>query len=214
MEVTEASPADAARTGRELLDAAREALRHWAAVEDDRAEEAARDFLVLFCELRRDDKLARPQRDAMTIKVRGRLSKLATQIGKRAAIARRLAGRKGAQARPATVDAAQQALVLAQQGIAPGIGVGAGPAAAGMAAPGLGGMMGGGRFGGLNAAADYGQQLAELIQATIAPGSWDVNGGTGSIYYWQPGRALVIRASGDVHDDVGDALDQLRRAGQ
>ncbi|UCE88582.1 MAG: hypothetical protein JSW10_09600 [Pseudomonadota bacterium] len=61
-------------------------------------------------------------------------------------------------------------------------------------------------------AADYGQELVELIYRTIAPTTWDVNGGPGSIYYWQPGRALIVRQMGTVHQQLGDALEQLRRA--
>lgn len=39
---------------------------------------------------------------------------------------------------------------------------------------------------------DAGPELVELIQKTISPAHWNVNGGPGSIYYWRPGRALVI----------------------
>jgi len=80
------------------------------------------------------------------------------------------------------------------------------------------GMAGNGRgtFGGSGGAQadDYGPDLVDLIQRTIAPSTWDVHGGPGSIYYWRPGRALVIRAADDVHDDVGGLLDQLQRAGR
>ena len=39
----------------------------------------------------------------------------------------------------------------------------------------------------------------------------DVNGGLGSIYYWQPGRALVVRQTGAAHDDIGNLLRQLEQ---
>jgi general secretion pathway protein D len=51
----------------------------------------------------------------------------------------------------------------------------------------------------------------ELIQRTIAPSTWDVNGGPGTIRYWRPGMALVIRQTSEVHDDVADFLKQLDR---
>ena len=78
-----------------------------------------------------------------------------------------------------------------------------------------GGRMGGRPFGGGAGmqVPDYGQELVELIQTVIRPETWDVNGGPGTIYYWYPGRALVIRQMGEVHEEIGGALDQLRRAG-
>ena len=77
------------------------------------------------------------------------------------------------------------------------------------AAPGKG-AFGGGALG----MPDYGQQLVELIQTVIRPETWDVNGGPGTIYYWRPGRALVVRQMAEVHGEVGGVLGQLRRAGQ
>lgn len=52
--------------------------------------------------------------------------------------------------------------------------------------------------------------LIDLIQATVRPEAWDVNGGTGSIVYFANGHGLVVVAPDDVHDDVGDLLRQLR----
>jgi hypothetical protein len=76
-------------------------------------------------------------------------------------------------------------------------------------------MMGGGPLGGPGQFSDdYGPELVELIQQTIAPQTWDVNGGLGSAYYWRPGRALVIRQTGNVHDQLGGLLEQLGRAGR
>ena len=54
----------------------------------------------------------------------------------------------------------------------------------------------------------------ELIQRTIAPASWDVNGGPGTIQYWRPGRALVVRQTDEMHERIGDVLKQLDRAGR
>jgi hypothetical protein len=63
------------------------------------------------------------------------------------------------------------------------------------------------------AVTDYGETLVELIQATISPASWDVNGGPASIVYYPNLKVLVVRASGDVHGHVGGLFDGLRRAG-
>jgi hypothetical protein len=58
---------------------------------------------------------------------------------------------------------------------------------------------------------DYGQDLVELIRRTIAPESWDVNGGRGVIVYYRPWYALVVRARGEVHGQVGGLVDGLRK---
>jgi hypothetical protein len=89
--------------------------------------------------------------------------------------------------------------VLAQQLAGPGgaaPGAGGQPAAAGAGA---------GAF-------DYGPDLVELIQATISPSTWDINGGNGSLVYFAPLRVLVVSAPGEVHGDVADVLGQLRAA--
>jgi hypothetical protein len=77
--------------------------------------------------------------------------------------------------------------------------------AGGQPAPGAGGQ---GQFNAL----DNGQELVDLIQSVIAPSSWDINGGPGSIYYWRPFHALVVRQTGEVHEEIGGTLQQLERA--
>jgi hypothetical protein len=57
---------------------------------------------------------------------------------------------------------------------------------------------------------DYGRELVELIQRTISPDFWDVNGGPGTIVCYAPLRALVVRATAEVHDEVGGVLGDLR----
>lgn len=59
---------------------------------------------------------------------------------------------------------------------------------------------------------DYGETLVELIQRTISPEHWDVNGGPGSIVYYPNLKVLVVRASGEVHGRVGGLFDGLRAA--
>lgn len=60
---------------------------------------------------------------------------------------------------------------------------------------------------------DHAQELIELIQRTIRPNSWDVHGGQGTMFYFRPLMALVVRATSEVHGDVGGLLRALRRAG-
>ena len=200
------------RTGTDLRDAVRSAMRRWARADSKQAEPAAREFLTLYREIEADDRLARTQRLELGTKLRSRLFKLSEQITRRAAIEKRLAKNR----QPKSVDAASLGNgVLAQIG---GFGRPGGIAMPGFAGAGFGGpgpgggMMGGGPFGGGGRYSyDHGPELVDLIQQTIAPHTWDVNGGLGSIYYWRPGRAMVIRQTGDVHGQVGGLLQQMGR---
>jgi len=70
----------------------------------------------------------------------------------------------------------------------------------------------GAAFGG-GAVNDHAQELIDLIQRTISPNFWDVSGGPGSMFYYRPLMALVVRATSEVHGDVGGLLGALRRAG-
>lgn len=55
-------------------------------------------------------------------------------------------------------------------------------------------------------------RLIQLIQSTIAPHTWDVNGGNGRItFLGNPFYVLVVRASGEVHHQIGGILPVLRR---
>jgi hypothetical protein len=192
------------RTGRELLEASRDALRRWARPADHEAEAAARELLVLYREVEADLQLAASQRDELRVVLRGRLQALAEQIARV-----RAEQAKAADDRPENVDAAGRHGVLAQFGGAGGFGrgFGMGPGGAGL---GAGGPVG--PFG--MEPPDAGEDLVEVIQKTIAPASWDIHGGLGAIYYWRPGRALIIRQRGEVHDQIGDLLWQMQRLGQ
>jgi bla regulator protein BlaR1 len=58
--------------------------------------------------------------------------------------------------------------------------------------------------------ADF-ETLVHLLEATIAPSSWASSGGEGSIATSASNFSLVIRQSADVHDQIADLLEQLRR---
>ncbi len=206
------------RKGYELRDAARTALRRWAGVGDDQADQAAVELLGLYKELQQDDRLATSQRQELLTTVRSRLLKLSDQISRRAARQRRQAG----QDSPGTIQTPGQGPSHLAQMWGPGP---LGAFGGGLGGPGMGGfgMMGqgigrpgfggfGGQFGPQgNQMPDYGEALVDLIQKTISPQSWDVNGGPGSIYYWRAHRCLVIRATDEVHGQISDVLDQLER---
>lgn len=194
-----ASARSSPRQGYELRDVVRTALRQWARPSDEQSPHAAREFLVLYRELQADSQLAQSQRDTLRTQVRNRLAQLSDQISQRIARDKRQAK----AARPKNVAPPPDKLApLAQQ---------LGPRPAG-----AGNQGGGGGPGGLRQAnvSDAGQDLVDLIQSVISPKSWDVHGGPGSIYYWQPGHALIIRQTSEVHDQISDTLEQLRRAGQ
>ncbi|MDX1964712.1 MAG: hypothetical protein SFX18_16300 [Pirellulales bacterium] len=65
-----------------------------------------------------------------------------------------------------------------------------------------------------NANDDLGPQLVDVIHNTVSPPTWDVNGGTGHIHYYWQGRALVVAAPQETHEQLINVVNQLRRAGQ
>ena len=71
----------------------------------------------------------------------------------------------------------------------------------------LAGAMGG------RAVDDHGPELVELIETVIAPATWEKNGGFGSIVYFAPLRALLVRPPGERHRQLGHLLGNLRAAG-
>ena len=66
----------------------------------------------------------------------------------------------------------------------------------------------GGLGGGANADFDT---LIDLITATIAPDSWDDVGGEGSIQGFPTNLSLVVSQTQEVHEQIADLLQQLRR---
>jgi hypothetical protein len=54
-------------------------------------------------------------------------------------------------------------------------------------------------------------ELISLIQDTIAPESWDVRGGKGTIRYYPNFHVLVVRNTAEVHRQIGGTLKQLKK---
>ena len=173
-----------------MSEAAHAALRRWAKVSDQDADAAARELLGIYREIQQDKGMARSQRETLRVTVRARLDQLCTQISKR--IAKDKTAAKSSVKSVAADKTTKAASILAGVGVAQG---GAGVGGAGQ-----------------NANADNGQQLVNLIQTVISPKSWDTNGGACSIYYWQQQRAIVVRATDNVQDQISDTLEQLERA--
>ena len=64
--------------------------------------------------------------------------------------------------------------------------------------------------GGGAAMADF-DSLIELIQSTIAPDSWEEVGGAGTVSEFRGNLSLVISQTQEVHEEIADLLEQLRR---
>ena len=62
----------------------------------------------------------------------------------------------------------------------------------------------------VNSAADF-SGLINLITTTVEPGSWDVDGGQGTIGQEENTLSLVIRQTTSVHEQIVDLLTQLRK---
>ncbi len=69
--------------------------------------------------------------------------------------------------------------------------------------PGPGGLGGG-------AEPDF-DSLIQLITTTIKPDSWQETGGPGSVAQFETNLSLVITQTQEVHEQIADLLDQLRR---
>jgi general secretion pathway protein D len=104
----------------------------------------------------------------------------------------------GAESVPsgAVIDPALLAQINASGGFGGGRG---GP----MTVGGPGGMGGG-------ATADF-ESIIELVTSTVAPTTWDAVGGSGNIKEFQNNLTLVISQTQEVHEQIVDLLEQLRR---
>jgi hypothetical protein len=166
--IAQSPPVVQQQTPAEFLETIRDALRRWAQAEDNQAEAASRELLALYEQLGTNDRLPSTLREQYRGKIRGRLEKLAEQIGR-------------------TVSPPVQAPPRQRPPVAGTMN----------AVDAVIGQIGAMRRPATTApyATESGEALIDMIQRTIAPESWDVNGGRGSIFYWAPGQALIVRQS-------------------
>ena len=54
------------------------------------------------------------------------------------------------------------------------------------------------------------EELRDVVEAVIAPNSWDTVGGPGSVQYFGGAKVVVVSQTPDVHEQVRDLLGQLR----
>ena len=192
-------------------------LRRTALALENRAiepeEQAGFRALITAGDLLREDKtLAPSERERLRALCRVRLAQ-AEEVLKRqtAKEAKTDDGKRKVVARTAVlqrtkIDAAPANQTLAQQlpgGLGGGVGFGAGA--------GVGGQNQGANGIGPAANRASAEELMEIITSSIKPESWEDNGGKGVIRYFQLGHGMVIRATADVHGDLGNLVGQLRK---
>jgi hypothetical protein len=181
------------------------ALRREASAKDLAQRGAAvRELAALFTELRRDPRTPTSGflREDLA-RIRARLVSVQNRLKREIA---RSPTAAGSQNTPRDIEGDERQQELAQQ-IAAQVSLASyslgGPA---RLFDSLGGAPGGGAV-----IADHGQELVDLIQRTIAPAAWDVNGGPCTIVYYRPLMCLVVTATGDIHGQAGNLLQGLRR---
>jgi hypothetical protein len=200
------------RTAQQLRDAVHAAMRRQATAKGAEQPSAVRALAAVYRDVLASTSLPpREQRELRTL-VRSRLARTSKALQRQLAgagnAAEELPARRAADGGPPANWA-----ILAQ--------------AQGNPAPGQLGAAGqpGGAGGGFGPAAQVAgaaqnwnaqtnrnaQELIDLIQSTIAPASWDANGGLGTIMYFAPAQVLVIRQTDAIHGQVGQAIGGLRR---
>jgi len=170
----------------------KDAMRSEATAMGAEHEAAVLNLIDLYVELRDATTLAESEWKRLGMTVQKRLQRVAQQMQRQIDRAQ-----KEAKHKPAKIhEFAVLGQVVAQQQVL-------GPANFGNGV-GLGGIPGAN-------SGDHGQELVDLIQKVIAPDSWDIAGGPGSIYYYSQSRVLVIRQTGEIHRQFGGVLKQLRQ---
>jgi hypothetical protein len=168
-----------------------------------------RRLVNLYGQLSTAESLNDADRSRMQAQVRSRLTRLSAIIRRQMEIDAANVG----QAVPDKPIPANVALpdhqILAQQAVPLGR-PGPGAFRGGQVRP-AGGIRGAPALGFGPQPPDNGQALVDLIQRTIAPASWDVNGGPGAIVYFRPSRALVVRQRSEVHEQLQGVVRALRR---
>jgi hypothetical protein len=196
-------PADAVKSAHELREAIHAALVAEAGAETQAERLAAVARIVrLYGDLKDNPHIAFRDRVRLRTKLRSRLRRVAADmkrdLGKTNSekIESAIASDSGASGGQAQSDPGKALVELIESTIRTETWTGrggrgvvavhapgrvAGDAGAG-GGGGFGGGIGGG--GGVNSAAAQAESLIELIQTTIRPETWEVNGGRGTIMYW------------------------------
>jgi hypothetical protein len=205
-QVDDAGAPDSAAKAHELRAAVRSALSAEARAPDrDARLLAVADVVRVYDRLKTNPNIAYRDKVRLRTKLRSRLNKVAADLKSEAAkspndteptvnsVAANVAGAGGGQG---VADPGEALIELIESTIRPdswrdaggrGAIVAHGPrgrAAGAGAAGGAGGFGGGIHGGGGGGAAVQAEALIELIENTVRPETWEVNGGRGTIMYW------------------------------
>jgi hypothetical protein len=181
------------------------------ALAQSHAERAAaiREMAVLYRELARDPRLVTSDTlKEYKAKLWSRLIRVKKDLEQQIAREKKQAERDGTAGKAQLSELAAQSADEASQGLAAQMAL----VSYSMGGPARVLAESGGAFGG--GPRDDGKALVDLIQRTIAPDFWDINGGPGAIVYYQPLHVLVISATDEVHGNLGGLLNGLRDAGR
>ncbi len=203
-------------------------LRREARAQDDGERIAAlEDLCALFVEIKRDPRLERSETlqgykakvHSKLMAIRRELERIEAREAKRREREARTADERQQAARRGLPDASRlddspTGFAGGERGFEPGDAfVGQYPYLSAAGGGGAALLLGSSSHYGGASVAGNASDLIELIQRTIHPDHWDVNGGPGTIFFYQPLNALVVRANSEVHSGLGVTLDELRRAG-
>jgi hypothetical protein len=215
-----ATVAPANRSAKDLRKVVADTLHRANAAKGADRVSAVAALVDLFRELGKDQQLPPPERQRLGVEIRSRLLRFAAQFQHEIvrATQRSAADSEGIAGADAALDDLKNLVDVIRKNVGPedwvlAQRIGA-PGGAGQAGVGVGAQAGGGSASGsaLDQQAEAnGQALVELIQDTIAPNTWDIRGGPGSIVYFNPLRCLVVRQTGEGHDALGDLLGGVRK---
>ncbi|MDO4549746.1 MAG: hypothetical protein Q4C96_00670 [Planctomycetia bacterium] len=202
-------PVTSSRNGKVLLTAIKEAYKKWKTIKPEETEVAAREFLLLYCELQTDTKIRSSERKQWEKKLRQKLSTLSKQISK-------MENEKITQQRKDALESAKEFMLAdaEMKNVKKPDSVKLPDDKSKITAQfnRRGNWnQGNQNFDDNDRGKIGGEELVNLIQTTIHPQSWEANGGEGTIYYWRTHRHLIIYQTEEVHRDVSNVLEQLRR---
>lgn len=189
---TPAAPEGAAEaappSGAALREAVRSAMRRSHAVSEDIEPELVRELVAVHGQLEGDQQLSSHDRRRLSRAVGDRLIKIGRSIERRQQREEAVKDRERAGSAEHSASESLTDNAVAATGSETGV-----------------------QGGGGGQAGDEARALIELIQNTVSPASWDVNGGQGTIMYYAPLRVLVVRQTGEVHRRIGGVIGGLRQ---
>jgi hypothetical protein len=204
-----------ARTGQQLRDAVHAAMRQQATAKGTEQAAAVRSLTDIYQDVVASTVLPSREQRQLRTQIRSRLMRTSKTLERQLAKAQ---AADEPQVRPPADQLANEQppanrAILAQAQGNPARQAGAAGAQAGRAAGrfGPGGQVAGAAQNWNAQTNQNAQQLIDLIQNTIAPASWETNGGLGTIMYFAPSQVLVIRQTDAVQGQVGQAIQGLRR---